>query len=259
MSVIAFDSRVAVTYQLCLPSFEGPLDVLLRLIERQDLPITEVSLILVTQQFLEAAKDIGATRPASIAEFAAIGARLVALKSRSLLPRPPVVEEDEAAPEALVTQLIEYRSVKEAAASLALLDKTGRSAFAKGAGSVNLPSKPVDLPLANHEPRLLVRALGRRLTSTRGAARLVEIRPMISLRQMVDRLLDQISHGSRQFHQAVAAACTNSHEERALFLALLVLVRRGVVEAQQEEPFAEITLRRIDGGVAALHQDVEEF
>ncbi len=79
MSVISVDNRSAFSYQLRLPSFEGPLDVLLRLIEKEQLPITEVSLVMISDQFLEEAARIGGASPESIAEFGAVGTKLVLL------------------------------------------------------------------------------------------------------------------------------------------------------------------------------------
>ena len=95
MSAITYDHNIAFAWQLRLPTFEGPLDVLLRLIDREQLSITDVSLVMVSDQFLAAAREMGEERPESIAEFAAIGARLVALKARSLLPRPDEDDEDD--------------------------------------------------------------------------------------------------------------------------------------------------------------------
>ena len=84
-------------YQLHLPSFEGPLDLLLRLIERSQLAIADVSLVAVTDQFLARVAEMrasGAVPDETIADFAAVGARLTVLKSRSLLPRPPRVDDE---------------------------------------------------------------------------------------------------------------------------------------------------------------------
>src|SRR5690606_33380695 len=96
-------------YQLRLPTYEGPLDVLLRLIEAQQLPISDVSLMAVLDQFLEYIERRIDPEPGEIAEFAAIAGRLTVLKSRELLPRPaPPTEEEE--PSDLVRQLEEYRA-----------------------------------------------------------------------------------------------------------------------------------------------------
>ena len=105
-------------YQLRLPAFEGPLDLLLRLIEKAELPIAEVSLIAVTDQFLAHVRALGGIEPEALADFTAIGARLVLLKSRSLLPRPPA-QDDEEEEDDLVARLREYQAAKQAAEILA--------------------------------------------------------------------------------------------------------------------------------------------
>jgi len=84
-------------YQLKLPTFEGPFDVLLRLIEREQLEISDISLVAVFDQFMDAIADLNAPPPAVIAEFAAVAGRLSVLKSRALLPKPvkPAEETEE--------------------------------------------------------------------------------------------------------------------------------------------------------------------
>ncbi|MBX6342262.1 MAG: segregation/condensation protein A, partial [Thermomicrobiaceae bacterium] len=96
--------------QLRLPTFEGPLDVLLRLIERNQLAITDVSLVAVTDQFLAYMASLADAPPELLAEFTAVAARLLALKSRSLLPAPPAPETEEADAD-LAEQLIAYQAV----------------------------------------------------------------------------------------------------------------------------------------------------
>ncbi len=259
MSGIAFDNHAAFSYQLRLPSFEGPLDVLLKLIERQHLPISDVSLVMVSEQFLVAARELGAMRPESLAEFAAVGARLVAMKARSLLPRPQEDADVDEQPSDLVVQLIEYRAIKTAAVEFAALDRAGNAAFSKGLHAIELPEKPRDLPLARHEPQQLVRAIGRRLVSNRSISRLVTVRPMLSLRVMVDRLLGVLGTGTQSFHSIANQTCSSSHEQRTLFLAMLVMVRRNVLEAQQLEPFGDISLRYASNDLVSMSQEIEEF
>ncbi|HLL50115.1 MAG TPA: segregation/condensation protein A, partial [Thermomicrobiales bacterium] len=101
-------------YQLHLPAFEGPLDVLLRLIERDQLAISDISLLAVFDQFMTYVDSLESSTPLVIAEFVAVAGRLSVLKSRALLPRPAKIVEppDELD---LVRQLEEYRAVKTAA------------------------------------------------------------------------------------------------------------------------------------------------
>lgn len=258
MSAITFDNNTAFAWQLRLPSFEGPLDVLLRLIERHQLPITEVSLALVSDQFLQAARQLDGTAPETIAEFTAVGSRLVAIKARSLIPRPPspIEVEDE---DALVVQLLEYRAIKEAARQFAQIDKLGMVAFSPSTDAIELPDKPRELPLGRHEASWLARALQRKLVVVQPVRQVVLIKPVVSLREMIGRLSDALSSGATSFTRVADVHCEDTAERRALFLALLVMIRRGAAEAEQDEPFGEITMQRIGSGPVPLFDDVEEF
>lgn len=229
-------------YQLRLPSFEGPFDVLLRLVERNQLPITDISLVAVTDQFLEYIDGLGRVTPEAIAEFASVGARLVLLKSRSLLPRP-VVADDEAPSSDLARQLIEYKAMKQAAAAFAEWDQRGIGAFARANGAILVPTEQNPPKLAATEPSSLVRALRRRLAAIPSPREVVAARPMISLAAMIERVLGHLhGRGERRF-SGIVNECRDHHEIRTAFFAVLLLIRRRVIDAEQATPFGEITLR----------------
>lgn len=238
-------------YQLRLPSFEGPLDVLLRLIERSQLQVTDVSLVAVTDQFLAHIDALGGADPDAIAEFTNVGTRLVLLKSRSLLPRPPTVDEEETTSD-LARELIEYRAVKLAAQQLAERDRRGEGAFARALGGIAMPAANAAPKLAMHEANWLARALRRRLTAVPSPRAIMQARPLISLREMVERVLWTVRDGQRAEFGTIARQCRDAHELRTAFLALLVLIRRRVIDAEQETPFGEITLRRAVAAPAAV-------
>ena len=82
-------------YRVELPVFNGPLDLLLHLIEREELDITAVSLVQVTGQYLEQVRQLGDEQLEGLIDFISIGARLLLIKSRALLPRPPALPGDE--------------------------------------------------------------------------------------------------------------------------------------------------------------------
>lgn len=258
MSAITFDHNTAFTWQLRLPTFEGPLDVLLRLIENQQLPITEVSLALVSDQFLQAARELDGSAPETIAEFTAVGSRLVAIKARSLIPRPPapVEEVDE---EGLIIQLLEYKAIKEAAKQFAQIDRLGMVAFSPSAEAVELPDKPKELPLGRHHASWLARALQRKLVVVEPVRQMVLIRPVVSLREMIGRLSHALTSGVTSFDQIARAQCQDASERRALFLALLVMIRRGAADAEQQEPFGDISIQRLGTSPTIVFDEVEEF
>ena len=82
-------------YPVRLPLFEGPLDLLLHLIEREELSINEVSLVAVTDQYLKAIEMLEEIEPGALADFLVVAAKLLYIKSRTLLPKPRPAEEEE--------------------------------------------------------------------------------------------------------------------------------------------------------------------
>ena len=120
-------TRWALSYPVSLDAFDGPLDLLLQLIERHELDISEVSLCAVTDQYLSTLEQFVDVEPAALADFLAIATRLLYIKSSSLLPRPADEEdEEEDAGDALVRQLIEYRRFRQAADELRDRSESGQ-------------------------------------------------------------------------------------------------------------------------------------
>lgn len=235
----AIDQLALTGYQFRLPTFEGPLDVLLRLIEREQLVITDISLIAVTEQFLDHLAGLGEQPATLIAEFTAVGGRLVLLKSRSLLPRPATTVE-EPDPDDLVKQLEQYRALKAVSEQLGVRDRTALGGFVRG-DAVAMPEAPPPR-LAIHQPGLLARALRRRLTTALGPVQVVASARVVTLREMTQRLLSALHGGSDSFF-AFRASCESRQEVLVAFLSTLMLVRRNVIEARQERVFGDITLR----------------
>lgn len=228
-------------YQLRLPAFEGPLDVLLRLIEREQLPINEISLLAVMDQFLHYIRDLESPSPDVIAEFAAVAGRLSALKSRALLPRPPKMAEDQEEPD-LVRQMEEYRALKRAAELLELRQREVGGGFGRGEG-ISSP-EPAPVTLVAQPPAAISRAVLRWLT--RLSPRPVEViaAKVVTLREMVSRLFSMLDGGRQIQFSTVANTCQNRQEVAVAFLAMLTLVRRQALVAQQPDLFGAITLQR---------------
>lgn len=237
-------------YQLRLPAFEGPLDLLLRLIEKAELPITEVSLVAVTDQFLAHVRALGGIGPDALADFTAIGARLVLLKSRSLLPRPPAQDEEEEEDD-LVTRLREYQAAKQAAQLLAERHQTGDRSYARVA-TITAPRSTAPARLAPHQPQSLVRALRRRLSTIPAPMKLVDGRERIPIRTLLERALSVVRPGRRWAFADIVHRSAGREETMTAFLAVLVLVRRRVFDADQTEPFGPIELWRTADAVPTL-------
>ena len=120
------------TYRVTLPVFEGPLDLLLYLIERQELDITHVSLAQVTNQYLDYLSQARERDPDNLADFLVVAAKLLLIKSRVLLPQspsPPSPEEDVG--DDLVQQLMEYKRFKEASRWLKDIEGQGLRSYVR--------------------------------------------------------------------------------------------------------------------------------
>lgn len=242
MAAIASGTPGIAGYQLHLPAFEGPLDVLLRLIERNQLAITDVSLVAVTDQFLAYVASLREVPPEVLADFATVATRLLVLKSRSLLPAPPKPEDPDDA-EDLTAQLVAYQAVKVAADHLRLREYAGWRAFARDIPLVD--EIPIQEQIAPVPLPALLRALRRCLARGRPEPVVYTQSPVITLGTMIRRLLGQIGAGRTRFSSIVGETPTRT-EHVVGFIALLALVHRRVIEASQPALFGEIEIERID-------------
>lgn len=246
-------------YQTRLPSFEGPLDLLLHLIERQKLDISEVSLVAVTDQFLDHISGLEDSAPHIIAEFTSVGTRLTVLKSRWLLPRPPVVDEEESPdPDELVEQLRAYQQLKKAAKELSSRMDDGYAAYAPtGTGPVVRTKDVGETRLTNYEPNVLLKMIRRRLAAVPKAVQSIRSRRIVSIREMTDRVLSAVSRLTRVNFHTITEDATTRTERATAFLAVLVLVRRRMLDVNQGELFGEIELSKGDETNQEVLQDME--
>lgn len=244
-----------VQYQLRLPEFEGPLDVLLRLVERSQLAITDVSLVAVLDQFLAYVDAMEGAEPTVIAEFTAVGTRLTLLKSRSLLPRPPAVEEEDD-PHELTTQLIEYKRLRDASRHLAAIQATGVASFAMPAPRANAFAKdPAATKLAPYEVKTLWRSIRRRVAHVPRPEQVLEQKPLLTLREVITRAMGLLSGAKSTTFAHLVAPYTDRTQVATAFLATLVLMRRRVIDAEQSTLFGDIHLTQAAAEPAAIDDD----
>ncbi len=229
--------------------FEGPLAVLLRLIEREELDVTVISLAQVADQFVTYIAGQPTSDPALLAEFAAVASRLLVLKTRVLFPRPPVahdrdrVDEDDA--DDLVRQLQEYRQFKVIAATLAARDRAESRTFSPTeAPDRALTGAVAEITLAPARAFDLVRVVQRRLARQPATPRLLALAPRISVGEMLAHLVERLRllpHGEVRFSRVIPAPHSRI-EIITTFMAILELVRRRRAEAVQDEPFGDIVI-----------------
>jgi segregation and condensation protein A len=230
-------------YQVALPVFEGPLDLLLHLIEREELDITQVSLAQVTNQYLEYLAHLSERDPDSLADFLVVAAKLLLIKSRVLLPRPPasVSSEEEDVGQDLIQQLIEYKRFKEAAGWLKQLDEQGLHSYIRLAGVptldrvVDLGEVTLDDLLSAVRDVLAVKPPEPSVNGTVAPVR-ISIADQIALIEKKTRWGRSVS-----FRQLLEGA-TSRTEVIVTLLALLEMVKQLRVTMHQDRQFGDIQI-----------------
>ena len=239
-------------FQVKLPDFEGPLDLLLYLIEREELDITRVSLARVTGAYLEYIHVLEQLQVDQVADFLVVAAKLLLIKSEALLPRPPSppTSEDEDVGDDLVKQLLLYKQYKESARRLGEREAAGLHTYVRVAPpprieakldlsniTVDMLTKAVRSVLEIEPPHPAVGTVVKPFTLTiRDQMNLIErilrYRPDISFKRMLRRARDRV-------------------EIIVTFLAVLELLRRRKVEVVQEQLFGDILIVPIENPTPA--------
>ncbi len=234
-------------YTVATPVYEGPLDLLLKLIERAELDITKLALAQVTNQYLEYTRALQTQAKAQSAEevsaFLVIAARLVQIKSEALLPRPPTREtgEEEDAGEALARQLIAYKRYKEIAASLGLRAEQGLRTYLRMAAPPKVEGK---LDLQGIGLPELVQAAWDvfQLAEPKPTLDTVVAAPRVTIREKISQIVAAIRQRGRARFRTMLGKTQSRMEVVVAFLAMLELVKRRRVAATQAEMFAEIEI-----------------
>lgn len=232
------------SYQLQLQGFEGPLDVLLQLIERQRLDISDLSLVAVTDGFLEHIAGLENPPPRLLGEFVGIAARLLVLKSRSLLPRLASGERDEEVDD-LAAQLREYQRVKRLAALMRESEESGWRSFPQQGGP---PKRNVNVTLIVPGLRQFHETFLRAVARQPEAPALAPIRQIVSIADMARRIMSVALRPGHRFRFAEIVTGSNRHETVAAFVALLTLWSRREVQVDQKGMFGDIEIRNAHSG-----------
>ena len=231
-------------YRIDLPAFSGPLDLLLHLIERQELDITAISLVQVTEQYLAQIEQLKENRIDELIDFLVIAARLVLIKSRALLPQTPVIiegEEEEDPAEALVRQLRQYKRFKQAAAWLAVREARGLRTYLRVAPPPRLESR---LDMSGITVATLLAAVRQALARIESQEESVTlVRPRrITIEGQIARLRRQLLDGrSLRFHDLLSTK-VDRLEIAVTLLAVLELIKRHEIMTQQPELFGPIEI-----------------
>ena len=237
--------------QIKTEQFEGPLDLLLQLIEEQQLDISTLALAKVTEQFLayvrslpaEASGEGGEKNPLHLASFLMVASKLLVIKSKSLLPTLDLgVDEEEAAFD-LTEQLLTYKKYKEVTKYLKRLDSRRRQSWTR---EVDFSDRVSFVP----DPDITVGTLTQSLKTL--AAELKEIirLPQQVMKEVIS-ISDKITHIQKLISEKVETSLSSLLKEAkskteviVTFLALLELTKQKILVLEQSEMFADIMIKK---------------
>ena len=236
-------------YKVKLEVFEGPLDLLLFLIKRDEIDIYDISIERITRQYLEYLQAFRELNIEVAGEFLVMAANLIYIKSRSLLPvdqRPPDEEAEEDDPRwELIRQLIEYKKFKEVAADLHLREIEQQQRFARAA---NLAPEIALAPIRLGEVGIfqLINAFQNVIKRVEAREDLREIfEEQFTVSDKIEFILRKVNSGDKLRFTDLFENMNSRVEVVVTFLALLELIRLRQVRAIQMDPLGEIEVAAV--------------
>ncbi|MCL2387646.1 MAG: segregation/condensation protein A [Defluviitaleaceae bacterium] len=235
-----------------LEAFEGPLDLLLRLIQRSEIDIYDIPMTQITAEYLE----VVATLPPDMeqmSEFLVMAATLLEIKSKMLLPRPKTDdgEPEEDPREALARQLIAYKQAQELAEKLEVLTPVGERLTNTGDKEAlafmmeNMSYQPVmDLVSLAQLEDIFADVLRRRddkIDQVRSGYGEMP-KDQFTITEKVSFIRESLKKQGRLSLSALFLRCNSRREMIVTFLALLEMVRRGAICAHQQDTFGDVSL-----------------
>ncbi|HXF59413.1 MAG TPA: segregation/condensation protein A [Candidatus Saccharimonadales bacterium] len=238
MSEIETTETANQSVRVTLPAFTGPLDLLLHLIQREEIEITDIPIARITKEYLGTLELMRELDLEVAGEFLVMAATLMRIKARMLLP-PAIVDEEEEDPrQGLIRQLLEYRRFKEAARDLEQLEGQRRLHFDRGA-----PAQLEDPQDGELQPVSLFRLLDAlKNVLQRQAPPLVHTitAEPISLEEAIAVIRSTIGESGRALFEEVLVHFETRLEKITAFLGLLELLKQERIAVTQEELFGPI-------------------
>lgn len=233
-------------YEIKLEVFEGPLDLLLHLIHRNEVSITDIPISLITQQYLATIEMMKSLNLDVAGEYLVMAAYLTHIKSRMLLPdddEGDAEEPGEDPRDELVAHLLEYKRYKEAAADLGSLAVLDREVFIREHLEEGAEATKAEQPLDISIPELI--AAFKALLERTGRRDLLEVQPdRLSIKDKIREILDELKGRPWTTFGALFAEDASRLNLLTTFLALLELVKLQLVRVYQDVPFGTILISR---------------
>jgi segregation and condensation protein A len=237
------------TYQITLPSFDGPMDLLLHLIKEHELDIYDIPISRITKEYLDYIEIMQSLNLEIAGDFLVMAATLMQIKSRMLLPVDPTPDQPEEDPRLeLMRRLIEYKKFKDASEELGNLEKIRQHLLTR-----NVPS---DIKQVGEEEHLeevtlfgLLAAFKDVLIHTQEDVTAELSRPEITVSQKINDLMDLLQSDRKIVFRPFLTACRTKIEKIVALLALLELIRLKLVKVFQNRVFGEIEVYLIQNEV----------
>lgn len=229
-------------YNVKTDKFEGPMDLLLELIEKEKLNITELSLAHVADQYLEYIRSEKGIKLENLAEFLSVAAKLILIKSRALLPLLQFDEEEEEEIKDLAKQLEEYKKFKEASMVIGKMSEAGKISYGRpsfaGVQTIFYPPEDINIFDFRKYFQLVLQEIP-----------IVEkldeeiVREVITLEEKINDLQNTLRQRVEMSFAELTHGAADKIDVILSFLAMLEMVKQRIIDVEQSELFQEIRLR----------------
>ena len=243
---LKFSTNQVNAYKIDTPVYQGPLDLLLQLIETAELDITTLALAQVTNQYLKHLEKLQDLPPDEVSAFLVIAAKLIQIKSEALLPQQAAGREEEIdIGNELARQLIAYKRYKEIADLLADRKDLGYQTFIRLSSSQLEVNDQLDLgefgisDLFDLATRIFQKEMDRKSIST------VVERPKITIKDKINQISDRFINTDKITFRELLGKEYSRIDIVISFLALLELIKGNFIEVVQTKIFDDITMKKI--------------
>ena len=232
------------SYTVHLQQFEGPLDLLLELIEKEKLDITEISLARVAEQYLEYLNNFQNISPNILVDFLTVASKLILIKSRSILPTLEISEEEEEEIQDFKKQIEEYKKFKEASKVIGKIIEKNKISYSResfiGIQTFFYPPKNINTKdLYNFFKQVL-----KRLPTVEKLSK-ETVKEVITLQEKIKDLQKNLEKRAKLNFEATLKNTSSKTDIIVSFLAILELSKQRIIWIEQTEIFGKITLNKI--------------
>jgi segregation and condensation protein A len=236
-------------YRIKLNMFEGPLDLLLFLIKKEEVDIYDIPIAEITRQFMEYVELITLLDLETAGDFILVAATLIRIKAQMLLPKNPEEgeEEEEDPRQELVRRLLEYQQFKEVALKFGELEAAQRDFFRRGFFDYDFSdAEPEFVPNTSNLTLFDLMAAFKRVLMRvpKETQHRVEDFP-ITIEDQIDYILQEIEVERQLLFVNLLQKLPGKIYMIVTFIALLEMMRRGLIEATQSSPYGEIWIRKL--------------